>query len=344
MDTKKIQIEMKNTLKNYSKPVDKEIEASLNIINPSTLREASEHLFKAGGKKLRPVLVRLACESVGGGSEDALKAAAAMDLINIFSIIHDDIMDKDKMRRGIPSVHTLWGESMAILAGDMLIFKAYETMLTMIGQQKLQDVLKTVNGSFMEMCEGQALDLIFEGRLDVNEEEYMVMINKKTGALLSASAKAGAIIGGGTDEQIEALSEYGRLIGLAYQLQNDYLDIVSNEEDIGKPVGSDVIAGKMTLMVIHTLGNASKEDKEKLKSILLSNDEGRVLEAIELFNKYRSIDYIRDIGSQYVKTAKNLLNILEDSEAKKSLELFAEFVGFDTGSWKSFHNLNLYNE
>jgi geranylgeranyl diphosphate synthase type I len=317
-------------LKKYSESIDNEIDASLRTIDPSTLCEASDHLIKAGGKKLRPALVVLSSESVGGRSKDALKTAASMELIHTFSLIHDDIMDKDEMRRGKPSVHTIWGEPMAILAGDTLFSKAFETVLetdtTNIDPKRVVDALKIVVDSCIKICEGQALDIGFEGKLDVNEEEYMNMIYKKTAALIAAATKAGAILGGGTDEQIEALSEYGRLIGLAFQIQDDYLDVVSDEEDIGKPVGSDIVEGKMTLMVVHSLANASKVDKERLISILEANNEDLVDDAISIFNKYGSIEYTQNIARNNVKTAKELLNVLEDSEAKESLELIADFV------------------
>lgn len=317
-------------LKKYSESIDKEIYESLSTIDPSMLCEASDHLIKAGGKKLRPVLVVLSSESVGGKAQDALKTAASMELIHTFSLIHDDIMDKDEMRRGKPSVHMLWGEPMAILAGDTLFSKAFETVLetdtTNIDPKRVVDALKTVVDSCIKICEGQALDISFEGKLNVKEDEYMTMIYKKTAALIAAATKAGAILGGGTDEQINALSEYGRLIGLAFQIQDDYLDVVSDEEDIGKPVGSDIVEGKMTLMVVHALANASKEDKEKLISILEANDEDLVDDAISIFNKYGSIEYTRDIALENVKTAKELLGVLEDSDAKKSLELIADFV------------------
>lgn len=319
-----------DTLKKYSESIDKEIEESLDTIDPSILCEASDHLIKAGGKKLRPSLVVLSCEAVGGRTEDALKTGAAMELIHTFSLIHDDIMDKDEMRRGKPSVHILWGEPMAILAGDTLFSKAFENVLETDTQSvpphRTVNALKTVVDSCIKICEGQALDIGFEGKLDVKEEEYLEMIYKKTAALIAASTKAGAIIGGGTEEQIEALSEYGRLIGLAFQIQDDYLDVVSDAEKIGKPVGSDIVEGKMTLMVVHALANATDDDKNKLISILEANDESLVNNAIAIFNKYGSIEYTRDIALDNVKTAKELLDVLDDSEAKESLKLIADFV------------------
>ncbi|MDI6723283.1 MAG: short chain isoprenyl diphosphate synthase IdsA [Methanobacterium sp.] len=317
-------------LKKYSESIDKEINESLSTIDPSMLCEASDHLIKAGGKKIRPSLVVLSCEAVGGRSKDALKTAASMELIHTFSLIHDDIMDKDEMRRGKPSVHALWGEPMAILAGDTLFSKAFETVLETntddIPPKRVVDALKTVVDSCIKICEGQALDISFEGKLDVKEEEYMTMIYKKTAALIAAATKSGAILGGGTEEQIEALAEYGRLVGLAFQIQDDYLDVVSDEEDIGKPVGSDIVEGKMTLMVVHALANASDDDKERLISILQANNEDLVDDAIGIFNKYGSIEYTRNIALDNVKSAKELLDVLEDSEAKDSLKMIADFV------------------
>ncbi len=317
-------------LSKYSESIDKEIDESLSTIDPSMLCEASDHLIKAGGKKIRPSLVILSCEAVGGSGKDTLKTAASMELIHTFSLIHDDIMDKDEMRRGKPSVHMIWGEPMAILAGDTLFSKAFETVLKTntdnIPPKRVVDALKVVADSCIKICEGQALDISFEGNLNVKEDEYITMIYKKTAALIAAATKAGAILGGGTDEQIEALAEYGRLVGLAFQIQDDYLDVVSDEEDIGKPVGSDIVEGKMTLMVVHALANASKEDKEKLISILEANNEDLVPDAIGIFNKYGSIEYTRNIALNNVKVAKELLDILEDSEAKESLKLIADFV------------------
>ncbi|MCC7558227.1 MAG: polyprenyl synthetase family protein [Methanobacteriaceae archaeon] len=317
-------------LKKYSKSIDEEINKSLVTIDPKGLRQSSEHLIKAGGKKLRPSLVVLSCEAVSGNPKNALKTAAAMELIHTFSLIHDDIMDKDELRRGEPSVHILWGEPMAILAGDTIFSKAFEAILDTkiddVSSSRVIEALKTVVDSCIKICEGQACDMGFEEKFDVKEKEYLNMIYKKTAALIAAATKSGAILGGGDQEQIEALSEYGRLIGMAFQIQDDYLDVISDAEKIGKPAGSDIVEGKMTLMVVHTIENASPEDKETLISILKSGSEDEVEKAISLFEKYDSIEYTRNIALNNVKQAKELLNILDDSEAKESLLHIADFV------------------
>ena len=317
-------------LKKYSASIDHEIEEALSTINPKALRDSSNHLTSAGGKKIRPSLAVLSCQAVGGKSEYALKTAAAIELIHTFSLIHDDIMDKDDMRRGEPSVHVLWGEPMAILAGDTLFSKAFETVIrTKIDDssyKRVNEALAVVVDSCIKICEGQACDMSFEEQFDVKESEYMNMIYKKTAALIAAATKAGAIMGGGTPEQVEALSEYGRLIGLSFQIQDDYLDVISDEESLGKPVGSDIVEGKMTLMVVKALAEASPEDKETLIAILKENNPDRVDEAIGIFEKYGSIQYAHDLALDNVKKAKELLDILDDSEAKDALLLIADFV------------------
>ena len=323
-------VDVLEILKKYSTSIDKEINKSLVTIDPESLRKASEHLIKAGGKKLRPSLVVLSCEAVGGKPENALKTAAAMELIHTFSLIHDDIMDKDELRRGEPSVHVLWGEPMAILAGDTIFSKAFdailETEINDVSSSRVLEALKTVVDSCIKICEGQACDMGFEEKFDVKEKEYLNMIYKKTAALIAAATRSGAILGGGSPEQVEALSEYGRLIGMAFQIQDDYLDVISDAEEIGKPAGSDIVEGKMTLMVVHTIEKASPEDREKLISILKSDREDQVEEAISLFEKYDSIEYTRNIALNNVKQAKELLDILDDSESKDALLHIADFV------------------
>lgn len=323
-------MEVVDILKKYSKDIDEEIKNSLGTIDPDELQKSTQHLIKAGGKKIRPSLVVLSSLAVGGTVQEALKTAAAVELIHTFSLIHDDIMDKDDMRRGKPSVHILWGESMAILAGDTLFSKAFETVLKTeidgVSSERVVNALKTVVDSCIKICEGQASDMCFEGNFDVNEDEYMKMIYKKTGALIAAATRSGAIIGGGSPAQVETLSEYGRLVGLAFQIQDDYLDVISDEENLGKPVGSDIIEGKMTLMVVHALSNASEDDKEEIISILKADEDTNVDRAIELFEKYGSINYTRDIALDNVDQAKKLLESLDESEEKISLAMIADYV------------------
>ncbi len=323
-------LEVTEILKKYSTQIDQEITEALKTVDPETLRQASEHLVKAGGKKLRPSLVVLSSEAVGGTPDAALKTGAAVELIHTFSLIHDDIMDQDEKRRGKPSVHVLWGEPMAILAGDTLFSKAFASVLRSeedgVPPELILPALQTVVDSCVKICEGQACDMGFAERLDVAESEYLWMIYKKTAALIAAATKAGAILGGGTPEQVEALSEYGRLIGMAFQIQDDYLDVASSEEDLGKPVGSDIVEGKMTLLVVNALSKANEEDHQRLLTILKEEGDEHVSEAMEIMEKYGSIQYAWKLAQEDVNQAKELLDILDDSPAKDALLRIADFV------------------
>lgn len=321
--------DVKEILGNYSSDIIKSIEDDLSVITPNNLQEASIYLTKAGGKMLRPALCLITAEAVGGKKEDALKTGSAIELIHTFSLIHDDIMDDDDMRRGMPSVHTVWGEDVAILAGDTLFSKAFEIIINSESTSHLQNnqALATVADACVKICEGQALDMGFEDRFDVTEDEYMEMIFKKTGALIAAATKAGAIMGGASDEVIEAMYEYGRLIGLAFQIQDDYLDLASDEETLGKPIGSDIGKGKMTVIAINGISSAG-DDSEKLLEILKNDNNSKedIDLAIEILTKCGAIEYARNLALDSVNQAKEVLEILPDSSSKQVLVDIADFV------------------
>lgn len=323
--------DVKEILGNYSSDIIATIEDELDVITPNNLQEASIYLTKAGGKMLRPALSLITAEAVGGQKENALKAGSAIELIHTFSLIHDDIMDDDDMRRGMPSVHKVWGEDIAILAGDTLFSKAFETIINsnqeLNSPAQINNALATVADACVKICEGQALDMGFEDRFDVTEDEYMEMIFKKTGALIAAATKVGAIMGGASDEVIDAMYEYGRLIGLAFQIQDDYLDLASDEETLGKPIGSDIGKGKMTIIAINGLSSAG-EDSEKLLEILKdeNNSQADIDLAIEILTKCGAIEYARNLAQDSVNQAKEVLEILPDSSSKQVLADIADFV------------------
>ena len=319
--------DVKEVLGSYSTDITKTIEGELSIITPDNLAEASVYLTRAGGKMLRPALTLIVSEAVGGTRESALKSAAAIELIHTFSLIHDDIMDNDDMRRGMPSVHKVWGEDVAILAGDTLFSKAFEIIIRTEGTSSEQNnhALATVADACVKICEGQASDMGFEDRFDVTEDEYMEMIFKKTGALIAAATKVGAIMGGATQDVIDAMYEYGRLIGLAFQIQDDYLDLASDEETLGKPIGSDIEKGKMTIIAIK--GLASDESGRLLKILKdENNSQDDIGEAIEILTKCGAIEYARTLALKSVDEAKEVLEILPDSSFKQVLVGIADFV------------------
>lgn len=316
-------------LKAYAEEIDVVIDDSLSKLEPESLYESSEYLIKAGGKKFRPALTLLSCQAVGGKPEKALKAAAAIELTHTFSLIHDDIMDNDDTRRGKPAVHKVWGEPLAILAGDSLFAKSFELLSQSaednIAYERVVDALQVLTNSCINICEGQALDMAFEDTFNVTKDEYMNMIYKKTGDLITASTTIGAIMGGASSNEIQALRTYGKQIGLAFQIQDDYIDL-TGDESIGKPVGSDLVKGKKTLMVVYALEKANKEDHDRLVELLEANDESIIPEAMEILEKYGAINYARSKAYDCVIESKQALSILPDSDAKDALFKLADFV------------------
>lgn len=319
--------DIKEVLGNYLTDITKTIEEELATITPQNLADASVYLTRAGGKMLRPALTLITAEAVGGARESSLNAAAAIELIHTFSLIHDDIMDQDDTRRGMPSVHKVWGDDVAILAGDTLFSKAFEIIIGSKGTSSDQNnkALATVADACVKICEGQALDMSFEERFDVKQDEYMEMIFKKTGALIAAATKAGAIMGGASDEVIDAMYEYGRLIGLAFQIQDDYLDLVADEETLGKPIGSDIGKGKMTIIAIKGL---ESDDSGRLFEILkdTENSQSDIDEAIQILTDCGAIEYARNLALESVDQSKEVLEILDDSASKQILVGIADFV------------------
>ena len=321
--------------------VDKIILELVPEKEPKTLYDAARHYPLAGGKRVRPFVVLRATEAVGGDPEKALYPAAAVEFIHNYSLVHDDIMDMDELRRGRPTVHKVWGINMAILAGDLLFSKAFEAVAkAKVDPDKKARILEVLVKTSNELCEGQALDIEFETRDEVTVDEYLKMISGKTGALFDGSATIGAIVGTDNEEYIQALSKWGRNVGIAFQIWDDVLDLIADEEKLGKPVGSDIRKGKKTLIVSHFFQNASEDDKAEFLKVFgkyagdakgdaLIHDE-RVKEeverAIELLKKYGSIDYAAQYAKNLVREANEALKVLPESEARKDLELLAEFL------------------
>ncbi|MBN2251152.1 MAG: polyprenyl synthetase family protein [Candidatus Altiarchaeota archaeon] len=287
---------------------------------PEKLYEASNHLSLAGGKMVRPMLCILSCRAVGGRPEDAYRTAAAVELIHTFTLIHDDIMDNDDLRRGRPSVHKIYGLPTAILAGDLLFSKAFE-----ICDPKAAGVLAKASS---RICEGQEMDMSFEERPSVPEKEYLEMIEKKTAVLLSAAAQAGAVVGGGSPGQADALASYGTCLGMAFQIRDDILGVVADEKKLGKPVGSDIVEGKKSLVVIKSLEDLEVGERNELSDIIrkADNTQEEVKRAVELFRKSGALEYCRMKALEYVAESKKALENLPASDARDDLMKLADYV------------------
>ncbi len=320
-------------LQKKAKIVNKEIDKLIpKDTKPRGLGEANRHLIDAGGKRLRPVLTITSAEAVGGNPLNAIESAAAVEVLHTFTLIHDDIMDKDDFRRGTKTVHTNWGEAMAIIAGDALFAKVFESLTKNAKKQKLEpekiiQLFDTVSKASFEICQGQALDIDFEKRKKVREPEYLEMVEKKTGALIEASTKIGAILGGGSEEEIKALAEYGKLLGIAFQIHDDILGICGEQKKVGKPIGSDIQEGKWTFLIVHSYEKASETDKKILLKILKREEtkDKEIQKAMQIFEKTGTIDFAKEKARKLVERAKKELEILPDSEAKEFLIELADF-------------------
>ncbi len=295
---------------------------------PVTLYDAARHLSLAGGKRLRPTLAMISCEAVYGDIKNVIPLAIAIELTHNFTLIHDDIMDKSKLRRNIPSVHVKYGEPTAIIAGDLLFAKSFEAIHGIPGDITIfKNVEHGLIESVCKISEGQQLDMEFEKRKNITEYEYLGMILKKTAILFMYAAKAGAIIGGGTKEQANALNEYGKYLGLGFQIHDDYLDMSSDIKTLGKDIGNDIRNGKKTLIAVHCLNNASGNDKKLLEKIFgnLKATNEEIKQAYNFFRKIGSIEYAKKTAIEYSEKAKKALEILPDTDAKKILFELAEY-------------------
>ncbi len=320
----------------YAESVRKDID---NLIfellkgQPQELYEASMHLLKAGGKRLRPVLLLAIAKGYGLDEEKALPAAAAVELLHNFTLVHDDIMDRDMFRRNVPTVHSIWGEALAILAGDLLFSKAFEAIMMLEDRGIRHDLVvkaaKKLAWASTTVAEGQALDMDFEKRNDVTEQEYMIMIEKKTAALFKASAEIGAIIADVEDEEIEYIGEFARNTGIAFQIIDDILGITADESKLGKPVFSDIREGKRTILVIYTLSKLNDKERSEFLSILGNRNATleELRKAAEMIKSSGAIDYAKSIAKDYVSKAIDYLEKTSiDKGIAEMLREFAEYI------------------
>lgn len=257
----------------YVELIESYLQYSLQHTNmPVSLIEPFTYIMAPGGKRIRPVLCLLAAEAVGGKPEQAVTAGAAVEILHNFTLVHDDIMDRSPIRRGNPTVHSKWDDSTAILTGDVMMAFAYRMLISSIPAQHLHSVLQSFTKGFVEVCEGQALDIEFHKRDTVSVAEYLEMIEKKTARLLELSVVIGATLGGGTDAQTELLRAFALNIGIAFQIQDDVLDLTANTHELGKTIGQDIVEGKKTILIIRATERATKpEHKELLQQFWQNN-------------------------------------------------------------------------
>jgi geranylgeranyl diphosphate synthase type I len=303
--------------------VSKAIDDLLPVGHPQGLYKASRHLVDAGGKRLRPSMLLMAAEAAGGDPEKLAPAGVAVELVHNFTLIHDDIMDNADLRRGKPSVHSLWGISGAILAGDTLYSKAFQILgMTPVESRRIIAAMDVLSKTCTAICEGQWLDLEFERRELVSEREYMEMIEKKTGVLYGAAASMGAVLAGASEDVVYGLEKFGLLTGMGFQIHDDVLDLTAPEEVLGKRRGGDLVEGKKTLIIIHAMAGGRKPEAFGRRDATAEEIE----RAISLLEDQGSIDYARRRSLDLVEKGIDALDVLPESSAKALLLELADYM------------------
>jgi len=258
---------------------------------PASVYGPIRYVLTGKGKRIRSVLLLLSCGAVGGNPHSALDAAAAIEMLHSFTLVHDDVMDHAELRRGRPTVHMKWDPNIALLAGDELIALAYRSLLRTAGS-RLHEVASVFTNAFVQVCEGQGFDKEFELRTNVSLGEYRSMVSKKTGGIIAAAAGIGALIGGGTRRETDALYKFGEYLGLAFQIRDDLLDITGDPADLGKAVGSDIVERKKTYLFLKALEMSGPRDRASLVTLLGGNGRTvrRIIKMREIYRRSGALE------------------------------------------------------
>lgn len=292
---------------------------------PSSLYIPAAYIINSEGKRIRPFLVLLSAGAVGGNYSQAYNAAVAVELLHDFTLVHDDIMDNAEKRRGKLTLHKKYNKNTAILVGDSLLSVAYEYLLKDCNGYS-KSIISSFTSGLIEVCEGQILDTDYEARKYVSLSQYLIMIKKKTASMVKMCCEIGATLGGGTEKEIKGIANYGFNIGIAFQVQDDLLDIIADENKFGKRIGSDLIEGKKTYLFIKALEKARGEDR-KLLSKVVDNKGIRINQVKKYKELYERLGVIADARktiNYYTKKALNSLNIIKKISDKEILVWLAD--------------------
>lgn len=294
--------------------------------DPASLYDSCRYFLSIGGKRVRPVSLLMANELFGELQPQAFYAANAIELFHNFTLMHDDIMDKAPLRRGLPTVPAKYGDNTALLGGDVMLILAYD-QLNKLPVDQLSAVIALFNLTARQVCEGQQLDMDFELREDVHFDEYLHMITLKTSVLLAASLRIGAIIGGAGLGNQDSVYKFGKNLGIAFQIQDDYLDAFGDPEKFGKQVGGDILANKKTFLLIHALATASDRQKKELKELLSGNSSDKVERVLRIFRDCGVDAWAEQLKEQYFDKAMNYLDEMAVLSVRKTeLEKLAGYL------------------
>ena len=297
------------------------LEIKIRTKEPQNLYDPIVYMMDLGGKRLRPILTLISTDVLGGKFEDALDAALAIEVFHNFSLVHDDIMDAAPLRRGEKTVHKKWDVNTGILSGDVMLINSYQYFES-YPADLFKSLIQVFSKTAIEVCEGQQYDMDFEIRDDVTVPDYLKMINYKTAVLVAAAMKMGAIIARSSEELQSAIYDYGINLGIAFQLQDDYLDAFGNPENFGKQVGGDIIENKKTFLYIRAMELATEEEKRELKnlfSIKPQNPHEKIQTVKQIFIKSGAAEVTRKEIEKYTKRAFQILESLDVPDKKKGV-------------------------
>jgi geranylgeranyl diphosphate synthase type II len=293
---------------------------------PSSLYQPNDYFLQLGGKRIRPVLCLMGNELFDDINPDAWQVATAIELFHNFTLIHDDIMDKAPLRRGKETVHVKFGENTALLAGDVMLVAAYD-YLNKIDTSYMHSVINLFNKTAREVCEGQQLDMDFEKKDEVSLEDYLQMIELKTSVLLASSLKLGSIMGGASQRNQNLLYEFGKKLGIAFQVQDDYLDAFGDPQKVGKQPGGDIKSNKKTFLLIQALAMANDSQKKELKNIMAGNSEDKTERVLQLFHDCKVNEWALQLKNKYLDEAfVHLEDVAVLSKRKEPLQEMAKFL------------------
>jgi geranylgeranyl diphosphate synthase type II len=293
---------------------------------PASLYEPGSYFLGIGGKRIRPVLCLMGNDLFDTITPDAWHVATAIELFHNFTLIHDDMMDKAPLRRGLPTVHIKYGDSTALLTGDVMLIVAYE-YLNKIKSAYLHRIISIFNQTAKQVCEGQQLDMDFEKQDNVQPDDYLHMIELKTSVLLAASLEMGAILGGASAGNCHHMYEFGKNLGIAFQIQDDYLDAFGDPEKFGKDVGGDIRQNKKTFLLLHALQNANAEQRAELEQLMQSNDIDKVAKVLTIYRACNVDTWAKDTKDEYVtKALQHLEEVAVVSSRKKSLLELTDYL------------------
>ena len=310
----------------YTQKVESYLENYNLPVSPVNLYEPLVYFLGLGGKRLRPVLTLIAAELGGKSADEALHAAVSIELFHNFSLIHDDIMDNAPIRRGLPTVHEKWNSNIAILSGDVLLVKAYE-LISKQNKEHIPDLYQLFNKTAIEVCEGQQMDMDFEIREDVTIEEYIAMIRLKTSVLLGCALEFGFLISNQSVENRKNIYDFGVNLGIAFQIQDDILDLYGDPDKVGKQVGGDVRANKKTLLYLAAEKICKNLNNNKLNSLKETKDlDKKVQETSTFYKEIGVLEETQKYLNYYYDSAMKSLELVEVNSSKDNLHQMVNYL------------------